>query len=145
MKTFTTMTAVAMLIAGVSFANAQNAAGPAGAGSSPSNLNASVKKGSNAQSGSETKGAAMMKKKDTKDKMNTAQSGTADPSDLNKKPVDSGSAPKSGMQSKGTAMKGAPNTADKMTTGSGSKPADPSALDKKPVDSGSAPTSGKAK
>ena len=46
MKTFTTMTAAAVLIAGMSFANAQNAAGKTDTGTpSPSNLNASDHQG----------------------------------------------------------------------------------------------------
>lgn len=40
MKTLTTMTAAAMLIAGMSFASAQNAPGPTGTTANPSNLNA---------------------------------------------------------------------------------------------------------
>ena len=39
MKTFTTLAAVAALIAGMSIANAQNAGGPAGPNASPSNIN----------------------------------------------------------------------------------------------------------
>jgi hypothetical protein len=62
MKTLTTLTAVAALIAGMSIASAQNAGGPAPAGSSPSNLNAGSPTGTKdkAQSGNES-GAAGMK------------------------------------------------------------------------------------
>ena len=106
MKTFTTMTAAAMLIAGMSFANAQNAGGKTDTGTpSPSSLNASTIKGDNTQSGSETKGAAAMKKKGAKP-MNAAQATTIDNSGPNNKPIDSGSAAKSGTQSKEAAMKG---------------------------------------
>ena len=70
MKTFTTLTAVAALIAGMSIANiasAQNAPGPAPATSSPRSLNKGGDTGTNAaQSGSQTKGAAMKKNGATK-------------------------------------------------------------------------------
>lgn len=63
MKTLTTLTAVAALIAGMSIANiasAQNAAGPSPSTSSPSNLNKGGDTGTTAgQSGTQTKGAAM--------------------------------------------------------------------------------------
>jgi len=61
MKTFTTMTAVAALIAGISIASAQNQGGPAGQNASPSSIN----KGSDpstpagAQSGSQSGSSAM--------------------------------------------------------------------------------------
>jgi hypothetical protein len=59
MKTLTTLTAVAALVAGISIAQAQNAAGPAPKGASPSNLNAGST--TTGQSGSESKRAAMSK------------------------------------------------------------------------------------
>ena len=106
MKTFTTMTAAAMLIAGMSFANAQNAGGKTDTGTpSPSSLNASTIKGDDTQSGSETKGAAAMKKKGD-EPMNAAQKTTIDKSGPNNKPIDSGSASKSGTETKKAAMKG---------------------------------------
>ena len=72
MKTLTTLTAVAALMAGISIASAQNAGGPAPSGSSPSNLNAgappsSAEKG---QSGSESSGTAM-KRSNTSNKIVT--------------------------------------------------------------------------
>ena len=103
-KSFTSTTAAAILIAGMSFANAQNAAGPARAGASPSDLNAAVKGTGIHQSGSETKGAAM-KKKETKP-MNAAQRTTVAPNDPNAKPIGSGSATQSGSQSEKSAMSG---------------------------------------
>ena len=61
MKTITTVTTIAALIAGISIASAQNAGGPAGSTASPSSIN----KGSNSstaagsQSGSENGSTAM--------------------------------------------------------------------------------------
>lgn len=117
MKTFTTMTAAAMLIAGMSLANAQNASGTTEIGSpSPSSLNAAPMRGSDNQSGSETKGTAMMKK-DSKP-MNAANQSALSPSDPNYKPVESGSLTKSGSQSEKSAMQGDKNARKAMTTGS---------------------------
>lgn len=61
MKTLTTLTAVAALIAGMSIASAQNAGGPAPAGASPSNINAGAPSGTkdSAQSGNESGSTAM--------------------------------------------------------------------------------------
>ena len=117
-KSFTSTTAAAILIAGMSFANAQNAAGPARAGASPSDLNAAVKGTGIHQSGSETKGAAM-KKKETKP-MNAAQRTTVAPNDPNAKPIGSGSATQSGSQSEKSAMSGS-NTKASVTTGYNTK------------------------
>jgi hypothetical protein len=57
MKTITTLTAIAALIAGISIASAQNAGAPAGSSVSPSNINNGSPEGS--QSGSERSGTAM--------------------------------------------------------------------------------------
>jgi hypothetical protein len=61
MKTITTLTAIAALVAGISIASAQNAGGPAGQNASPSNINkgADPSTRAGAQSGSESSGAAM--------------------------------------------------------------------------------------
>jgi Protein of unknown function (DUF3551) len=70
MKTITTLTAIAALIAGISIASAQNAGGPAGPSASPSNIN----KGSDAsspmgsQSGSES-GSTAKQSGGTKDRV----------------------------------------------------------------------------
>ena len=60
MKTLTTLTAVAALVAGISIASAQNKAGPAPQDASPSNLNkgSSAPSPGSAQSGSQAKGTA---------------------------------------------------------------------------------------
>ena len=61
MKTITTLTAIAALIAGISLASAQNQGGAAPQGASPSNINkgADDSTKSGAQSGSESSGTAM--------------------------------------------------------------------------------------
>lgn len=58
MKTFTTLTAVAALVVGMSVASAQNKAGPAPAETSPSNLNAGTATPGTPQSGTQSKGTA---------------------------------------------------------------------------------------
>ena len=70
MKSLTTLAAAAALIAGMSIASAQNTAGPAPKGSSPSNLNAGSSTAG--QSGSQSKGTAM-KKSRTKKHMATGK------------------------------------------------------------------------
>jgi hypothetical protein len=67
MKTITTLTAVAALIAGMSIAVAQNAGGSAAPGASPSNINKGSDDSTKAssQSGSESKGTAMQPAKST--------------------------------------------------------------------------------
>ncbi len=61
MKTITTLTAVAALIAGMSIAAAQNAGGPAPADASPSNINKGSSRSTDigSQSGTEAGSAAM--------------------------------------------------------------------------------------
>ena len=61
MKTITTLTAIAALVAGISIASAQNQGGASPQGSSPSNINkgADDSTRSGAQSGSESGGTAM--------------------------------------------------------------------------------------
>jgi hypothetical protein len=67
MKTMTTLTAIAVLIAGVSIAAAQNAGGPAPSGASPSNINKGSLDNTNkgAQSGNESGSTAMKPAKST--------------------------------------------------------------------------------
>jgi hypothetical protein len=61
MKTITTLTAIAALVAGISIASAQNQGGTAAPGASPSNINKGIDDSSRSgsQSGSESSGAAM--------------------------------------------------------------------------------------
>ena len=59
MKTLTTLTAVAALIAGMSIASAQNAGGAAPAGASPSNINKGSSDTTSTQSGAQSGGSAM--------------------------------------------------------------------------------------
>ena len=63
MKTITTLTAVAALIAGMSIAAAQNAGGPAPADASPSNINKGSSRSTDigSQSGTEAGSAAMQR------------------------------------------------------------------------------------
>lgn len=102
MKTFTVITTAAMLVAGVSFANAQNAAGSASPTTSPSNLNTGAQRdGSSPQSGTESNSAAGMKSQNMKDKKHSTTTGsgesqTENPSAPNFTPSDSGDTPKSG-------------------------------------------------
>ena len=56
MKTLTTLTAIAALVAGISIASAQNQAGPAPQDASPSNLNKGASE--TGQSGAQTKATA---------------------------------------------------------------------------------------
>ena len=66
MKTITTLTAIAVLIAGVSIAAAQNAGGPAPADASPSNINKGSTGGKlSGQSGNEAGSTAMKPAKST--------------------------------------------------------------------------------
>ncbi len=79
MKTLTTITAAAMLIAGMSFASAQNAAGPTGTTANPSNLNAASPGESQIKhSGSQAADPAMKSKPST----TGAASSTTSPTDL---------------------------------------------------------------
>jgi hypothetical protein len=59
MKTFTTLTAIAALVAGISIASAQNPGGQAGAGASPSNINKGADPAGTAKSGSESSSTVM--------------------------------------------------------------------------------------
>lgn len=72
MKTLTTLTAVAALVAGMSIAAAQNQAGPAPQGASPSNINKGSDDSSRAtsQSGAQSKGT-MNRTANTKDQITT--------------------------------------------------------------------------
>ena len=60
MKTLTTMTAIAALIAGISFANAQNSGNaPSNSATPPSSINSKATDTNSSKSGSESSGAAM--------------------------------------------------------------------------------------
>lgn len=60
MKTLTTMTAIAALIAGISFANAQNSGNtPSNSATPPSSINSKATDTHSSKSGSESSGAAM--------------------------------------------------------------------------------------
>lgn len=70
MKTLTTMTAIAALVAGISFANAQNAATPNAKTPPPSSINAGGQTGTNdSKSGSQSSGSAAMKTGNASGKM----------------------------------------------------------------------------
>jgi hypothetical protein len=97
MKKLTTMTAVAALIAGVSFAHAQNA----GNTNSPSSINAKQHSTEGAQSGSQSTATAQMKKKTVQAAGETQSDHSVSPSDPNAKMPDTQSS-KSGNQSAAT-------------------------------------------
>lgn len=60
MKTLTTMTAIAALIAGISFANAQNSGNtPSNSATPPSSINSKATDTSSSKSGAQNSGAAM--------------------------------------------------------------------------------------
>jgi len=112
MKTLTTLTAAAALIAGMSIANAQTA--PQGTTTNSGAVNAApTGEGNTGKSGMQPKGSADMK--GSGKVMPGKQADSENPAKMNNKPTDSGSAPKSGMNADvkgGSAMKPA-------TTGSG--------------------------
>ncbi|MBS0245838.1 MAG: hypothetical protein JSR61_04395 [Proteobacteria bacterium] len=121
MKTLTTLTAAAALIAGMSLAQAQTAT--SGATTNPGKLNAApIAEGGKGKSGMQTqnpthmKGAAKVK--------TDKQAQSENPASINEKPTQSGSAPASGMESKAAAdAKGGLKSGVKtraQTTGSGS-------------------------
>ncbi|MBI1204827.1 MAG: hypothetical protein GC182_20180 [Rhodopseudomonas sp.] len=116
MKTLTTMTAAAALIAGLSLANAQTAPSTTPA---PSSLNAGTQSGTaNTKSGNETKGAAAMHKKTTKKMANEKAKGTPPANSVNAG-AEKGTGDKmSGSESTKTAKKKA---MPKETTGSNLK------------------------
>ena len=120
MKTFATVTAAAALIAGMSFASAQNASGPTGTTANPSNQNAaSSGEAQIKKSGSQATNPAM--KSGTHVTQQGGASGATSPADPNARPSDSGNL-KSGMQPKSTAKEGVkPST----TTGAASPTTSP--------------------
>lgn len=134
MKTLTTLTAVAALIAGMSVAGAQTNDGKS---TNPSSINAApTQEGNTGKSG--------MQPKATKDMPGASgsmqnrqgqQAQTTDPSSINAAPTQEGNTGQSGMQPEGTAN--APSgTAPRTTTGTSAeqpsvKPSSPSA---KPLD-----------
>ncbi|MCW5688790.1 MAG: hypothetical protein KIT76_09625 [Pseudolabrys sp.] len=117
MKTLTTLTAAAALIAGMSIANAQTA--PQGTTTNSGAVNAApTGEGNTGKSGMQPKGSADMKGSATVKPGQQAQS--ENQADINKKPTDSGMAPKSGMQSDATKNMGSGSAkTPSATTGSG--------------------------
>lgn len=121
MKTLTTMTAAAMLIAGMSFAGAQNAPGPTGTTANPSNLNAaSSGEAQIKKSGSQSANPAM--KSGMKTSQQNGANGATSPADINARPSANGTG-KSGSESKATAKQG--NGMPTATTGAASSATSP--------------------
>lgn len=111
MKTFTTMTAVAALIAGMSFANAQSSA----TNPPPSSINAGTQTGTgDSKSGAETKGTAM---KPGGIKVKAGAKAETTPNNINAGTQVGTGDNKSGSETKGTAMK--KTGTSKQTVGSG--------------------------
>lgn len=145
MKTFTTLTAVAALVVGMSVASAQNKAGPAPADTSPSNLNAGTTTPGTPQSGAQSKAAVKsgaMKKAGTKNtvtgKAKFCISGKASANTWNcsyatlaacetaAKPVNETCQPKANLASAAGKKSGVKTTA-KTTVKPGAKPAETNA------------------
>lgn len=117
MKTLTTLTAAAALIAGMSLAHAQSAGSAATQNSGSINA-APTSEGNSGKSGMQTKNSADMKGSAKVKPDQQAQS--ENNADINKKPTDSGMAPKSGMQSNSTKTMGSGSAkTPSATTGSG--------------------------
>ena len=102
MKTFTTLTAVAALVAGMSVANAQNSGNTMKQDPAPNSINSGVQTGTGtAKSGTETNGAVKMKA--GTNAQNKTE--TPPPSSINAGvPTGNGNA-MSGAETKGSAMK----------------------------------------
>lgn len=134
MKTLTTMTAVAALIAGMSIAGAQTTTNPS---TNPANPNAApTQEGNTGKSGMQPKATQDMPGASGSMKGKQGQQAdTANPASPNAAPTQEGNAGKSGMQPKGTANMPS-GAAPRATTGTSAeqptvKPSSPSA---KPLD-----------
>lgn len=116
MKTLTTLTAAAALIAGMSLAHAQ---GTSGATTNSGSINAApTSEGNTGKSGMQGKNSVDMNGSAKVKADQQAQS--ENNADINKKPTDSGMAPKSGMQSNSTKTMGSGSAkTPSATTGSG--------------------------
>ncbi len=127
MKKIATMTAIALL-AGVSFASAQNATGPAGPGASPSNLNSVPNDDGRTQSGTESRGAAAVKGSSTV-APSTASTPGGSPAAANATPQEGGGTSMSGSQPQRTVSQpgGAATTGTATTGPSAISPADQNA------------------
>lgn len=101
MKNLTTLTAIAALIAGVSFAHAQNATTPGNKTPPPSSINAASPGTQDGKSGTESTAAAKTKKKGMKAQGQAQANPSVSPSDINAKTPDTQSS-KSGSQTAGT-------------------------------------------
>jgi hypothetical protein len=136
MKTLTTMTAVAALIAGMSIAGAQTNDGKT---ANPGSINAApTTEGNTGKSGMQPKATQDMKgssMKGASQTMPNKQVQSENPASINEKPTGSGSAAQSGAQPPATANMPA-RTAPSATTGtSASQPTiDPAAPNAKPTD-----------
>ena len=87
MKTLTTMTAIAALLAGISFANAQNSGNtPSNSAPPPSSINSKATDTTSAKSGSESSGAVEMKAKSAQ--QGQATQNNVPPNSLNAKMPD---------------------------------------------------------
>ena len=131
MKTLTTMTAVAALIAGMSIAGAQTNNGST---VSPSNPNAApTSEGNTGKSGMQPTATQDMRGSSTV--MPGSQAQSENPANLNEKPTDGGSAARSGTQSPATADMPARGTPRATTGTSATQPTiNPSAPNAKPND-----------
>lgn len=134
MKTLTTMTAVAALIAGLSVAGAQTNDGKS---TNPSSINAApIQEGNTGKSGMQPKATKDMPGASGSMKGKQGQQAeTTNPANPNAAPTQEGNAGKSGMQPKSTADMPS-GTAPRATTGTSAeqpavKPSSPSA---KPLD-----------
>jgi len=102
MKTFTTLTAVAALVAGMSVANAQNAGNTMKQDPAPNSINSGVQTGTGgAKSGTETNGAVKMKA--GTNAQNKTEAPT--PGNINAGVQTGNGNSKSGSETNGTAMK----------------------------------------
>jgi len=135
MKTLTTMTAVAALIAGMSIAGAQTNANK-GATTNPGSINAApTQEGNTGKSGSQPVMTKDMK--GSSNAMPSAKSTATSPANPNAAPTQEGNTGQSGMQPKSTADMPARGTTRSTTGAAGTdaqKTINPSASDAKPTD-----------
>ena len=135
MKTLTTMTAVAALVAGMSIAGAQTNSNQ-GATTNPGSINAApTQQGNTGKSGSQPKATKDMS--GSSNSVPSAKSATTNPASPNAAPTQEGNSGQSGMQPKSTADMPARGSS-RTTTGAASKDSqktiNPSASDAKPTD-----------
>jgi hypothetical protein len=133
MKKLTTMTAIVTLIAGVSFAHAQNATTPGNKTPPPSSINAASPGTQDGKSGTESTAAAKMKKNGMKARDQAQANPSVSPSDINAKTPDTQSS-KSGSQTAATKKMKKRSTTGMKAGGTSNSNVSPGNIDAKAPD-----------